>query len=82
MKPIKFPECNGILAEGQEEYLDLPVYRDDTSDGTIVCCWKLTWKERFKLLFTGELWLSVLTFRQALQPLRPDVDCPFVRGKK
>lgn len=62
------------FAENQEEYTTLPAYRDD--EGMVVTRWKLSWKERFKIFFFGDLWLSVLTFNKPLQPVKLDVTCP------
>ena len=75
MKPIKFKEANLVLAENQPEYLTLPAWRG--GDGTVISCWKLTRRERMKLLFTGRIWLRTLTFHKPLQPQRLDVDRPF-----
>ncbi len=71
MEPTTFPEVNAVYGEGQDEYKPLPAYRIDFDDGEIVTCWKLNFIERLTLLFTGKLWLSVLTFRKPLQPIRP-----------
>lgn len=69
MKLIKFPEQNITIAANQPEYLPLPghVNQRDPS-GTVTCCWKLEWKDRIKVLFTGIIWHQILTFRQPLQP--------------
>jgi len=67
MKPVKFAECNTIYAEHQEEYQPLPACR--FRDGSLVTCWHLSLAERLRLLFSGKLWLNVLTFNQPLQPL-------------
>ena len=76
MKPIEFPEQNVVFAKDQPEYLPLPVHK--TPDGMVISCWALTWRERFKMLLTGRMWWSVLTFNQPLQPQCPHVDRPFV----
>ncbi len=39
--------------------------------------WRLTWRERLKLLVKGDLWIMLLTFNLPLQPLLPSVDKPF-----
>lgn len=77
MTLIKFPEHNVVFAENQPEYLPLPAYKHNDQEGTIICCWQLTLKERLKLLFTGKLWHSVLTFNNPLQPQLLAVDKPF-----
>ena len=74
MKPLDFPLSNCMFAEDQDEYENLPAFRD--SVGRVVSCWKLTWIERLKVLCFGKLWLSQLTFNRALQPQLPSVDCP------
>jgi hypothetical protein len=75
MKPVSFPEQNMIFAEGQAEYLPLPAHR--TPDGTVVTCWRMTWRERLKALFNGKVWFMTLTFNQPLQPQLPSIDAPF-----
>jgi len=75
MKPIEFPEQNCVYAKDQPEYLPLPVHK--TEDGTVISCWALTWRERLRVLLTGKMWWSVLTFNHPLQPQLPQVDSPF-----
>jgi len=77
MKPIKFKQQNKVYAENQPEYLPLPVYEDDKQGGRVYHCWQLSWKERFKILFKGKLWINVLNFKQKLQPILPMIDSPF-----
>jgi hypothetical protein len=76
MNPIEFPEQNCVYAKDQSEYLPLPVHK--TPDGEVLSCWALTWRERIKILLTGRMWWSVLTFNRPLQPQLPSVDNPFV----
>lgn len=68
MKAIKFPEQTHILAENQEEYKQLPVHVTDDSDRQMISCHKLNWRERIKILFTGKLWHSQLTFGSKFSP--------------
>lgn len=68
MKPISFPEQTCIIAENQKEYIPLPAHCD-AKQGTVSCCWKLSFKERIKLLFTGRLWHQIYTFNKPLQPI-------------
>ena len=37
-------------------------------DGTVVSCWKLSWREILKIIFTRKIWLGILTFNKPLQP--------------
>ena len=75
MDIVEFKGCNTTYAKDQPEYLDLPCFK--TPDGEIITCWKLSFRERLKILFTGKMWLNVLTFNSPLQPLRMSVDKPF-----
>ena len=78
MKPTKFKEANTVFGANQEEYLDLPGYiNPEDPFGQLITCWQLSIKERLKLLFTGTLWLSQLTFNRSMQPQRPDINSPF-----
>lgn len=83
MSPVVkgFEELETVLAKNQPEYQPLPVIwcHDDT--GTVISKWKLTWKERIRLFFTGELYLSQLTFfptptERKFQPQLPSVEAP------
>jgi len=74
MKPIEFKEQNVVFAKDQPQYLPLPARREE--DGMVITCWKLSFIERVKILFTGKMWLSQLTFNDPLQPQRPQVDSP------
>lgn len=62
------------IAENQEEYRTLPAII--LKDGTVISRWTLSWKERVKILLSGSMWISVLTFGFKLQPLLPQVDEP------
>ena len=81
MTPIKFKEHNIVFAKNQPEYLQLPAYHDKVG-GRIFHCWRLTWKEKLKILFTGKLWIKVLTFNNPPQPILPGLDSPFKNIKE
>ena len=68
MKPIKFKYCNVVYAENQSEYQDLPALKLETDNGEVISCWKLSFKERLIILFTGKMWLSLLSFNKPLTP--------------
>jgi len=72
----KFPEHNTAIAKDQPEYETLYAYATGDDSGTIICCWKLTLKERLMILFTGCVWHRVLTFFQPLQPQLLTVEKP------
>jgi len=66
MKPIKFKECNVNFAENQDEYNTLPAFRNEK--GEVITCWNLTFRERLRVLFKGNIWLCLLSFNQPLTP--------------
>lgn len=68
MKPIKFKECNVNFAENQDEYNTLPAFKNSSLQGEVVTCWKLTFRERLRILFKGKIWLSLLSFNKPLTP--------------
>lgn len=74
MKPIKFPGCNVEFGKDQKEYLPLPSHR--ANDGCVTTCWKLSLKERLIVLLSGKVFIQILTFNQALQPMLPLVNNP------
>ena len=68
MKPIKFKEQNCTFAENQPEYVPLPAFRADTKEGEVISCWQLSFRERLRILFTGKLWVMLMTFNKPLTP--------------
>lgn len=77
MKLVEFPEQTTVFAKNQPEYLPLPAHKfEGDPQGRIAFCWRMTWRERFKVLFTGMLWHQVLTFDQPLQPQLLETDKP------
>ena len=81
MKAVWFEGCNAAYAEHQEEYETLPSFRTPDEHGIVVSCWKTSLAERWRILFTGRVWLSVCTFNRPLQPVRVEAGVPeeFVR---
>jgi len=77
MKPIEFKGMNTTFAKDQPEYLPLPALVIPEENGMVISCWKFTWKERLRILWTGRMWFSQLAFGQALQPQLPSIECPF-----
>lgn len=75
MTPTEFPEQTVVWAENQPPYLPLPAYSDSTQT---ISCWRLTWRERFTILFGGVLWLHQMNFGRPLQPQSPSVTSPFI----
>ncbi len=77
MKPIEFPEQTTVWGKDQaKDYQPLPAY---TNERETISCWQLTWRERFKLLAGGKLWLRQCNFGWPLQAQLPQVEDPFNR---
>lgn len=68
MKAIKFKDANVDFAKGQDEYLTLPALRIGDENDTIITCYKLSFKERLRVLFKGVIWMSEMNFNRALTP--------------
>lgn len=74
MIPIEFPEQTMVWAKDQPPYLPLPAF---VNERETISLWRLSWRERFTLLFTGHLWLRQHNFGEALQPQCPTLQHPF-----
>lgn len=71
MKNVKFDGCNIVYGEGQPEYV--PLHAQKVGNVTITC-YRLSFKERVKLLFSGLIWFGQTNFDQPLQPQLPALD--------
>lgn len=65
-----------VYAKNQPQYNPLPSIKQ--RDGCVITRWAMSWRERFKVLLTGSVYLEVMTFNQPLQPLKMSVDVPLV----
>lgn len=74
MKPIPFKQQNTIFAENQSEYMPLPAHVTNDHNRQVTSCWRLSWKELFKLIFTRQVYVSVYTFGYPLQPQYLTID--------
>ncbi len=72
MKPIEFEGQNVVFAKDQPEYIPLPAFRDEK--GNITTVWEFTPEERALIARGENLNINVMTFNQALQPLRPYIE--------
>jgi len=75
--PESFPEANCTFAKDQPEYLPLPAHRDEA--GVVTTCWRLSLRERLRVLVRGRIWWQQMTFGNPLQPQRPDTRSPLAR---
>ena len=74
MEPIEFNEQTEIV---KTNYIPFPIHYDNFNGrGKSTSCWKLTWKERFKIFRTGIIWNSQLTFGKTYQPTHLSVTKP------
>jgi hypothetical protein len=69
MTPIAFDGSNAVMGAGQSEYRLLPAHRATDHEGTVTTCWGLSWRQRFRVLFLGRIWMQQLTFQEPLQPI-------------
>lgn len=68
MKPVEFKHQNIVFAKDQPEYQPLPALRINTPEGEVISCWKMSFSERLRVLFTGRVWLSLMSFNKPLTP--------------
>ena len=68
MKPVEFKHQNIVFAKDQPEYQPLPALRIDSPTGEVVSCWRLSFKERIKVLIFGRVWMSLMSFNKPLTP--------------
>ena len=79
MEPIKFDGANVVFGANQPEYVPLPAERVGKPEtGQINTCWALSPDELKKVQGTGQIYVSLLTFGQPLQPVLVSVDKPDV----
>lgn len=87
MKPLKFKEQNIEFGKKQPQYNTLPGHLIRDVDGRFIFCMGLSLAERIRLLFTGKLWCSLLTFGEKLTPShfttkKSDYSKLFIESKK
>jgi hypothetical protein len=69
MKPTKFKQQNITFANKQTSHIAIPAFKHPFDPrGEVVSCWKMNLWERIKVLFTGRIWVSLLSFNQPLTP--------------
>lgn len=73
MKPVKFEGCNTTIAKDQPEYIALPAKIDEGIESMVTTLWKASFKERLKFLFTGKMWVYVLTFKKPFPPIKFEI---------
>ena len=60
-----------VYAKDQPEYLPLPALPVDDGSGhrRVVTRWKLSWKERLRVLVFGDMYLWLSTFGKPISPV-------------
>lgn len=63
MIPVKFPEADSVYGADQPEYEPLPSRSLRFDDGSVMvtACWKLSWRERIRVLITGRVFSHLIT---------------------
>lgn len=68
-----------VFAEHQDEYQNLPSIV--LENGQVITRWKLSLRERLKVLFSGDIYLWIWSFGNPLQPVLLEVEPPkFMEG--
>ena len=68
-----------VYAKDQPEYMPLPVHK--MADGTVLSRWRCSWRERLRILLTGDVYLWQLTFNAPLQPIMLEVERPKIAAQ-
>lgn len=81
MNHTQFKESNLLLGKPSsmtdEECGSLHVHHDKNSrPPQYISCWTGSWKERLRFLFTGKIWLGVLSY-ESQPPVYLTIDNPF-----
>ena len=76
MKPSEFKQQNILLVKPEsmtdEECSSLPAFK---YPGGIISCWKMSFWERLKVLFSGIVWVDIVGYTQP--PIWLDVENPW-----
>ena len=78
MKPIQSKQRNVIIAKDQPQYQPIPAHRAHDECDTVIFCWQLTEEEKQRVMETGVIWHSSMTFGHAFQPQLLSVESPFI----
>ena len=77
LKPrIELPERT--LGKDQPQYLPLISLVSSDKTGLVTSRWQLTWRERFKVFFHGNVWVQLMMFHRPYYPTKLTIDEPDV----
>jgi hypothetical protein len=74
MIPTTFKDQNCVFAENQPEYQPLPALKINDKYGSVITCWKMSFKERIRAFITGKIWISEASFNKPLTPISAMAD--------
>jgi hypothetical protein len=72
-----FGDKEVVIAKDQPQYIPLPAV---VADPYVFTRWRLSWRERLRILFSGDLWLILMTFGKPLQPVRLETQSPYLQA--
>jgi hypothetical protein len=65
-----------VLGADQPQYQPLPALLGGGTKCQVITRWKMGWRERVRLLLTGNLWIVVMTFGMPYPPMLVDTQSP------
>jgi hypothetical protein len=75
-KPVRFPQVNVVFGKNQEGVKPLPAHMENVAHGPVHTLWELDDDEIEEITRTRQVWVTVLTHGQPLQPLYIGGGCP------
>lgn len=75
-KPIRFPQTNIIFGQNQEGVKPLPAHIENVAHRPVHTLWELDDDEIEEIVRTRQIWVTVLTYGEPLQPLYIGGGCP------
>lgn len=79
MEQVDFKQTNNRLSENGKN--PVPVFVDE-SVGLVVSCWKPTFRERVKLLFSGKIYICMVATKKNVPATRLSVSEDEIFGGK
>jgi hypothetical protein len=67
-----------VIAENQPQYLPLPALVSRHAAGMVTTRWRLTWRERLRVLLSGDIWLQMMCFQKPITPVKLLAEQPAV----
>jgi len=68
MKPVYFKGCNREFAKNQPQYNTMWAWEQEGGQGTVVSKWEFSFRERIRILFGANMWVTFLMFGKPLTP--------------